>query len=312
VTSDRNRQGFVLAALVVAASFAGAAFPLHAQLFGGDDTARRQIAEQAKRVDALKQQNDESAARLARIEDALKSLSATNPALELVQQLEMLRQELKQMRGQMEVLGNDVQMAAKRQRDMYVDLDTRLKRFEQPPAAAGATPPAAAAPATAGAPSGTAAAPPAVPGTAPPGAAPAAPATIAVAPAATAPQPAEANAYEAAQGQRRIGNYQGAIAAFQNFIAQYPKSTLAPRAQYWIGDSHYNLRDFKSAMSSQQKLIATYPDSATIPDALLNIASCQLELGDAVGARKTMDGLVTRYPTTEAAEKARRRLATLR
>ena len=49
----------------------------------------------------------------------------------------MLRQELKQMRGQMEVLGNEVQMSAKRQRDMYVDLDTRLKRFEQtgaPPA----------------------------------------------------------------------------------------------------------------------------------------------------------------------------------
>jgi tol-pal system protein YbgF len=262
---------------------AALALPGHAQLFGGDSEARKQIAEQARRIDALRQQNDELAARLARIDESLKSLSATNPAIELVQQLELLRQELKQMRGQMEVLGNEVQMATKRQRDMYVDLDTRLKRFEQSPGMAGAAP----------------AGPSAATGTPP-------------APPTGASQPGEANAYETAQGQRRIGNYQGAIAAFQNFIAQYPKSQLAHRAQYWIGDSYYNLRDYKSAIASQQKLIAAYPDSSTIPDALLNIASCQLELGDAVGAKRTMDGLVARYPTSEAAEKARRRLATLK
>ena len=251
-------------ALVLALSF-----PAHAQLFGGDDTARKQIAEQAKRIDALSQQ-------LARIEDSLKGLSASNPALELSQQLERLRQEMANLRGQIEVLGNENQAAAKRQRDMYLDLDTRMKRLEQPSAAA-ATPPAAGG-------------------------------------AGTAPQAAdaEARAYDAAQNQRKIGNYPAAIAAFQNFVAQYPKSPLAHRAQYWIGDSQYNLRDFKNAIVSQQKLIANYSDSASVPDALLNIASCQIELGDAATARKTLDGLVTRYPASEAAEKARRRLATLK
>jgi hypothetical protein len=53
----------------------------------------------------------------------------------------MLRQEVKQMRGQLEVLGNEVQMSGKRQRDMYVDLDSRLKRFEQTGAAAPAAEP---------------------------------------------------------------------------------------------------------------------------------------------------------------------------
>ena len=273
------------------------ASPAHAQLFGGDDTARKQIAEQARRLDAIKQQNDELAARLARIEESLKSLTASGPALELAQQLEMLRQEVKQVRGQMEVVGNDVQMSAKRQRDMYVDLDSRLKRFEQ-----AGTPPPPPAPAGAAGPP-----PPAVPG-APPVVAGATPPALGP----SAPPPAETSAYESAQSQRRIGNYQGAIAGFQTFIAQYPKSLLAPRAQYWIGDSYYNLRDYRNAIANQNKLIATYPDSATIPDALLNIASCQIELGDTAGAKKTMDGLVTRYPTSEAAEKAKRRLATLK
>lgn len=122
----------------------------------------------------------------------------------------------------------------------------------------------------------------------------------------------ENETYERAQGQRRIGNYQGAITAFQAFITKYPKSTLAPRAQYWIGDSYFNLRDFRNAIASQQKLVAAYPDSASVPDALLNLASSQLESGDSAAARKTMDGLIARYPSSEAAEKAKRRVANLR
>ncbi|MBI3042865.1 MAG: tol-pal system protein YbgF [Betaproteobacteria bacterium] len=276
VTCDWTRP--LVASAAFAAALLSLSLPGHAQLFGGDDTARKQIAEQTKRIDTLVEQNDALAARLARIEESLKSLSAANPAIELSQQLERLRQEVMQLRGQAEVLGNEVQGAAKRQRDMYLDLDSRMKRLEQPSASA----PAAAAPGPAA------------------GAKPA-PSTD-----------AEARAYEAAQNQRRIGNYPGAIAAFQNFVAQYPASALAHRAQYWIGDSQYNLREFKSAIASQQKLIATWPDSASVPDALLNIASSQAELGNAAAARKTLDGLVARYPASEAAEKARRRLATLK
>ena len=122
----------------------------------------------------------------------------------------------------------------------------------------------------------------------------------------------ETRVYEAAQQQRRNGNYQGAITSFQSFLGQYPKSALAHRAQYWIGDSYFNLRDYRNAIASQQKLIAAYPDSASAPDALLNIASSQAELGDNANARRSMDALVARYPGSEAAEKARRRMSTLR
>jgi TolA-binding protein len=59
-------------------------------------------------------------------------------------------------------------------------------------------------------------------------------------------------------------------------------------------------------------LVATWPDSLSVPDALLNIASCQIELGDAAAARKTLEGLVAHFPTSEAAEKARRRLASMK
>jgi tol-pal system protein YbgF len=258
-----------------------AAPPATAGMFD-DDVARKQIAEQQKRVDELRQQGDGMAARLLKLEDAAKA----QPVLTLAADIEKLREEIRGLRGQIETLGNNIEGVAKRQRDMYVDLDQRIRRFEQPGA-------------------------PATPGASAPAVAPAA--ADAPKQASAAPVSGEENeAYERAQGQRRIGNYQGAITAFQAFIAKYPKSTLAPRAQYWIGDSYFNLRDFKNAISSQQKLLSAYPDSNSVPDALLNMASAQLEAGDTATARKTMDSLISRFPSSEAAEKARRRVANLR
>lgn len=283
MTRDWRGAAILAAALAAALTLSSG----HAQLFGGDDTARKQIAEQSKRLDQLRVQNEELSARLAQMEETLKGLSASNPALELAQQIERLRQEVTQLRGNLEVVGNDIQMAAKRQRDMYVDLDTRMKRFEQPAAEAPA------------------------PSLTQPGAAVAAAPAAAAATAAPASDK-EARAYEAALAQHKAGNYQGAIAGFRNFLAQYPKSPLAHRAQYWIGDSYYNLRDYKNAIASQQRLISNYPDSASVPDALLNIATSQVGLGDAAGARKTLEKLVARYPTSEAGEKAKRRLASLK
>ena len=288
-----SRSKAVFVSLLAAAAYALAAAPAAAALFG-DDVARKGVAEQRTRVDGLTQRYDELASRLAKLEEAVKAQSSagSQSVLDLAGQLQSMRDELRNMRGQLEVLSNNIEAAAKRQRDMYVDLDTRLRRFEQ-------TPPAAA-------PGPGAAAPAAAPAIAPPIAAAAAQAASAT------PAVEETRAYEAAQNQRRIGNYQAAVVAFQGFVMQYPRSPLAHRAQYWVGDSYYNVRDYRNAIASQQKLVAAYPESASVPDALLNMASAYIELGDTAQARKTMDGLVARYPSSDAAEKARRRLTALR
>jgi tol-pal system protein YbgF len=244
--------------------------PAHAALFD-DDEARKQITVERARIDDVLKQLGVINERLGKVEDQLKS----GGLLDLQTQIEQLRQDMATLRGQIEVLNNNIDGVAKRQRDMYTDLDTRLHRLEQP--------------ATAGADSSTET----VPGVSPPAA------------------DAENQAYEAAQEQRRIGNYQGAIAALQAYIKQYPQDSRVPRAQYWIGDSYYNLRDFKSAIANQQALIKTYPDSSSVPDAMLNIASAQIEFGDIKAAKKSLHNLIAKYPTSDAADKAKRRLATL-
>jgi len=288
--------------------FAGIAFllvcvtPVHAGLFD-DDVARKQIADHGRRLDAVKGETDGLAARLGKLEQGLRGTQATQQSmLELVNQIESLRREIQNVRGQIEVVNNGVESNAKRQRDMYVDMDNRMRRLEQ-----GAGAPTGSAP-SGGVTPPLAAAPPAPMGTAPPAGASSAPA----APAAGPPAADETRSYEAAQHQRRLGNYQGAITSFQSFLGQFPRSSLAHRAQYWIGDSYFNLRDYRNAIASQQKLLAAYPDSASAPDAMLNIASAQSELGETANARKTMDTLVSRYPGSEAAQKAKRRLTTMR
>jgi tol-pal system protein YbgF len=278
----RLRAGACLAA--VALCFASLA---NAALFD-DDEARRQISVERKRVDEMSarlgaqgQQLDAIQGRIARIEE---SVGKNQGLLDLFREIELLKSELAKMRGQMEVLNNGIETVQKRQRDLYVDLDTRLRRIEtsQPSASSPTSAPAGEAPSGA---AGTASA---------------------------AATTAETRAYDAAQNLRRIGNYQSAIVAFQNFIKQYPKSTLASSAQYWIGDSYFNIRDFRLAIAAQRVLLKSYPDSAKVPDALLNIASAQAELGESAAARKTMEEILAKHPTSEAAEKARRRIASLK
>jgi tol-pal system protein YbgF len=247
--------------------------------------------ELARRFDALD-------ARLAGIEAKLQNQGL----LTLSNEVQGLKAELGRIRGELEVQSHQLRETQKRQQDLYADLDMRLtalaKVMTAPPApAAQVRPPAAAA--------DTAAPPPA---TAPsPSAAP-----VATDESITREQLAESRAYETALNQFKIGNYQGAIAAFRGFVKVYPKSPLAPSAQYWIGNAFFADRDYKAAMAHQRKLIATYPDSPKVPDAMLNIASCQQELNDPDKARRTLEDLVEKYPVSAAADTARRRLQTLK
>jgi tol-pal system protein YbgF len=255
--------------------------------------------------------------------------------IELMNQIEALNADLNRLRGEIEVLNNSLENAQRRQRDMYLDLDTRLRRIEPPAGEAAHKPGAdlesrikkleqqlselearskraepAAAPEPVPAPAGTTTA--VIPQPTPPAAPSVTKPTAPVAPAAAGDATAARRAYDNALALYRAGDYQGAIAAFDGFVKRYPRDALAPNAQYWIGDAWFNLRDFRQASSAQQTLIASYPDSPKVPDAMLNLSSSQMALGDNAAAKKTLEDLVKRFPQSDAAEKAKQRLPKLR
>ncbi|HET9339255.1 MAG TPA: tol-pal system protein YbgF [Casimicrobiaceae bacterium] len=287
-------RGAALAVALVLALGAGAT---RAALFD-DDEARKRIADTNLRLTQVQKQLED---RIAALEQQLKAQGL----VEMLGAVEQIKADIARLRGQVEVLGFELAEAQKRQRDLYVDLDSRLRKLETAP------PPAAAPAPTATPPLGTVPGPPGGPiaGTPAPGAA-----TIAVPvpPGATATGTGDAAAeqreYDAALEQFKRADYPGAIASFGAFVRNRAKSPLAPSAQYWIGNAHYARRDFRAAIAAQRLLVQVYPDSTKVPDAMLNISSAQSELNDNAAARRTLEELIAKYPTSEAAGKARQRL----
>jgi tol-pal system protein YbgF len=111
---------------VWAVLLAGAA---HAALFG-DDEARKQIFQLRNQVEARQKAIEE---RLSAIDAKLGQMdsSGQNRVVDLAQMIESLKQDTAKLRGQVEVLANQIETLERRQKDLYVDLDNRLRKIEQ-------------------------------------------------------------------------------------------------------------------------------------------------------------------------------------
>lgn len=95
--------------------------PLHASAgLLDDDEARRAIIDLRTKVE-----------NLARDMNArLDTKSDKSTAVDMLNQHEQTMQEIAKLRGQIEVLANQVATAEKHQKDFYADLDARLKKVE--------------------------------------------------------------------------------------------------------------------------------------------------------------------------------------
>lgn len=248
----KSGRAFLLAVLVWSGAPA-----VHAGLFD-DDEARA-------RLDALRKEVGEHFAQI----DAA-SATTTRNQLDLSNQIEQIKADLAKLRGQIEVLGYEVENAQKRQKDFYLDLDGRLRKIE------------------------TAASKDAAAENAPP-AAPADPA-------------AEMRDFEAALTFFKGARYKEALGAFDAFIKDNPKSTLLASAHFWEASAHYQLRAYAKAAELFGKVSATWPADPKAADAMLGQANSLQEAGDAKEARKVLEQLVARYPSSGAAQAARPRL----
>lgn len=265
-----------------------------------DEEARKQILQLRNQMADTQRALDQ---RVAELEAQARNRSI----IDLFNQVETLRTEFARLRGQIELLQNETENTQKRQRDLYVDLDGRLRKLEAQQAEQATRVVAAAAAALA--PPPVASMPPGQVGAVPPvnSANPTADGARFMPPAAIDPV-AEQRAYDQGLEHFRSGRFAEAVSAFQIFNRTFARSTLVPSAQYWIGNSLYATRDFRGAIAAQRQLIAQYPESAKAPDALLNIASAQSELGDLQAARITLQEVANRYPASEAGIKAKQRL----
>ncbi|MGH8685583.1 MAG: YbgF trimerization domain-containing protein, partial [Nitrosospira sp.] len=193
-----------------------------------DEEARKQIAAQQILIGDLRSQGQTLEARIVKLEELLNN----QPLLEFHNQIEALRLDLNKLQGQIEVLVNENELTQKRQKDFYIDLDNRLRRMEQPGESAVSESPVSSTASDAEAESNVGA--PARPESnveAPSRVVAVVPSAASAAPAETA----ESRDYEAAYNLFKNAKYQNAISQLRIFLKNYPGSSLAPSAYYWIG-----------------------------------------------------------------------------
>jgi tol-pal system protein YbgF len=95
--------------------------PLHANAgLLDDDEARRAIIDLRAKVDALARD----------INSKIDSKSDKAAALDMLNQHEQTMKEIANLRGQIEVLANQVATAQKQQKELYADLDSRIRKLE--------------------------------------------------------------------------------------------------------------------------------------------------------------------------------------
>ena len=226
-----------------------------------------------------RQQIQQLQTRLAVTEDSLTKLDASNKQLmssllDMQTLIESQSAEIRKLHGQNEELVHNLQDAEKRQKDFYVDLDGRLRRFETADAATPEKP------------------------------------TVTK----NKPDDSlnETRALEAAYSFYKAEKYPEAVSAFQEFLTGYPKSANTANVRYWTGNAYFVLKDYKSSLENFQVLASKFDTYPKIAEVMFNIADCQELLNDNDAAKVTLKQIATKYPNSDAATKAKKELATLK
>ena len=242
------------------------ATPLHAALF--EDTDAR------KKLQEMQLKETELEARIVNLEAVIKSGSLND----MLNQIELMKQEVSKLRGDMETLRHLNATVEQRQKDLYQDLDGRLRRIEEK-STAGSLP----------TPNKVAETPPM----------------------AEIKAPSDQEVYDQANALLDGLKNKEAFQAFTDFIKQFPNSALLPDAKYALANAQFNLKNYKATIGTYQKLLDQHPDFAKNPEALLGLANAQIQLALIPEAKKSLKDLIKKYPKSDVIQNAQKRLKVL-
>jgi len=216
---------------------------------------------------------------------------------EVFYQMQVLQQEVQDLRGLVEELTHQLNRLASDQQEQYRDVDRRLQALRG--GGDGAVPRGMA--------GGTGAAE-----TRPSGAAGVGPATGAAGSAA-APAAAlgEREAYSAAFELMRARKFPESTAAFTRFVRDYPSGGYTANAFYWLGELYLAQDDLERARQSFTQVLNLYPDHQKIPDALYKLGVVHHRIGDVGRAREFLNRAVSQHAGSSAAALAQTYLSEL-
>ena len=198
---------------------------------------------------------------------------------DLFYQLQVLQQEIQNLRGQVEDQAYQIQRLQQQQKDQYLDLDSRMMALSS----SGPVP----------APQTTAPDPTETP--------------------VSSAQPTnERDAYRQAFEAMRQQQFDTSMAAFQQLISDYPNGQYTPNAFYWIGEIFLVAnQDLEQARQAFAQVVNLHPDHQKAPDAMYKLAVVYSTLADNETALRFLNRVQSEYPNAPAAGLARKLSAEL-
>ncbi len=202
----------------------------------------------------------------------LESVIENNTLEEFSARIESLQQEMQRLQGDAETVNHNIEDLKRKQRELYLDLDHRLRALETAQHSSN-------------------------------GAGDISPNAVGA---------DDRAVYNAAFATLRDGKYEQAIAELQDFLKKFPTSEHAANAQYWLGEAFYVQHRYDTALIEFERVVARYPASPKFSDAMLKLGLTQYELGAWDKSSQALNAVVTQFPNTSQAQLATQRLEQLK
>ena len=116
----------------------------------------------------------------------------------------------------------------------------------------------------------------------------------------------EREAYQYAFDLMRNRQYQESLAGFEEIIVAFPNGQYTPNAFYWIGELYLAQGDNEKSRQSLIQVISLYPDHQKVPDAMYKLGVVYFALGDNQSALRYLGQVQQEYPNSSAAGLAAR------
>lgn len=117
--------------------------------------------------------------------------------------------------------------------------------------------------------------------------------------------------YQDAMRDKSAGSTDLALKEFNDFLAFFGTTELAPNAQYYVGEIYYNRKQFSEALQAFDAVLERYPRNAKTDDARFMKGRALVQLGQKNDGAEEFKALVSANPSSEMGRRAQSELRAL-